>query len=130
MQYQNQNQNQNQQQTNRPLDKGFIKVVVDQFVKKVNGQTVLHQGTTNPVMSNKYVTIGEVTRWPSEQGGSYDNVEFYPGFTILDLNKHGRIFWDSQSQNQNQQPPQGYQQQPQQQAYNQQQNSYQQAKQG
>jgi len=122
-----------QQQTQRPLDKGFIKVIIGQFVKKVNGQAVMQQGTNNPVMSNKYATIGEVTRWPSEQGGSYDNIEFYPGFTILDINKNGRIFWDSQNQSQNQnsqqQAPQqqgGFTQQTAQQAP--QQNSYQQAR--
>jgi len=51
-----------QQQTQRPLDKGFIKVIIGQFVKKVNGQAVMQQGTNNPVMANKFATIGEVTR--------------------------------------------------------------------
>jgi len=114
-----------QQQTQRPLDKGFIKVIIGQFPKKQNGQTIMQQGTNNPVMSNKYATIGEVTRWPSQEGGSYDNIEFYPGFTILDVNKNGRIFWDSQNQNSQQQAPQqqsGFQQQAPQQ------NSYQQAR--
>lgn len=123
-----------QQQTQRPLDKGFIKVIIGQFPKKQNGQTIMHQtimhqGTNNPVMSNKYATIGEVTRWPGEQGGSYDNIEFYPGFTILDVNKNGRIFWDSQSAHNNQS---NQQQAPQQQGSFQQQapqqNSYQQAR--
>lgn len=104
-------QQQPQQGGNRPLDKGFIKVVIGQFPKKQNGQTVMQPGTNNPVMSSKYATIGEVTRWPSDQGGSYDTVEFYPGFTIIDMNKHGRIFWDSQNQQQIQQQPGGYQQQ-------------------
>lgn len=103
--------NNNQQQNNRPLDKGFVKVVIDHFTKKINGQTIMQPGTNNPVMSNKYATIGEVTRWPSEGGGYYDNVEFYPGFTILDTNKNGRIFWDSQNTNVNQGAPQSYPQQ-------------------
>jgi hypothetical protein len=97
--------NQQPAQANRPLDKGFIKVIVDQFPKKINGQLVLQQGTNNPVMQNKYVAIGEVTRWPADNNSYYDSVEFYPGFTVLDINRNGRIFWDSQNNNTNQAAP-------------------------
>ena len=107
--------NQQQPANTHPIDKGYIKVIIGQYPKKLNGQPVMHPGTTNPVMSNKYAAIGEVTRWPSNDGGYYDNVEFYPGFTILDMNKNGSIFWDSQSQPA-QQSHRGYQQASRQQA--------------
>lgn len=98
----------NQNQTTYPLDKGLLRVVIGQYPKKEHGQQVY--SANKPVMANKYMTIGEVTRWPSENGGYYDSVELYPGFTILDTNKEGRIFWESQNQ-QNQAAPQGgYQQ--------------------
>lgn len=89
--------NQNQA-PNQPLDKGFLKVVIGQYQKRQNGQPLFNG--QNPVMGNKYTTIAEVTRWPSDNGGYYDKVEFYPGFTILDSNKDGMIFWDSQNQQQ------------------------------
>ncbi|WP_337843553.1 hypothetical protein [Rheinheimera sp.] len=99
-----------QNQTIYPLDKGLLRVVIGQYPKKENGQQVYNGN--KPVMANKYMTIGEVTRWPGENGGSYDSVEFYPGFTILDTNKEGRIFWDSQNQQGGYQAPAqgGYQQ--------------------
>ena len=67
------------------------------------------EGTNQPLMVPKYATIGEVTRWPLEGGGFSDSVEFYPGFTILDMNRNGRIFWDSQ--NPQQAPQSAFQQQ-------------------
>lgn len=100
-------QQQAPQQNKAPLDKGQIRVVIGQYHKKQNGQPLYNNN--QPVMGNRYTTIGEVTRWPGDQGGYYDRIEFYPGFTILDCNKEGMIFWDSQNQ---QAAPQqsGYQQ--------------------
>lgn len=97
-----------QNQTIYPLDKGLLRVVIGQYPKKENGQQVYNGN--KPVMANKYMTIGEVTRWPGENGGSYDSVELYPGFTILDSNKEGRIFWESQNQQHQAGPQSGYQQ--------------------
>lgn len=86
------------QQSNQPIDKGYLKVVIGQYHKKQNGQLLYKQGTNEPVLGNKYMTIGEVTRWPSQGGGHYDDLELYPGFTVLEINKKARIFWDSQNQ--------------------------------
>jgi hypothetical protein len=98
------------QQNKQPLDKGQIRVVIGQYHKKQNGQFLYNNN--QPVMGNRYTTIGEVTRWPGDQGGYYDRIEFYPGFTILDCNKEGMIFWDSQNQQAAPQPQQPAYQQP------------------
>lgn len=91
-----------QQPARQPLDRGYIKVVCGQYHKKQNGQ-LLYDNNNQPVVGYRYTTIGEVTRWPSDNGGHFDRLEFYPGFTILDSNKDGLISWDSQ--NQQRQPP-------------------------
>lgn len=87
-----------QNQNNQPIDKGYIKSIIGEYHKKQNGQLLYKQGTNEPVMGKKYMTIGEVIKWPSQGGGYYEDVEFYPGFTVLDMNKKARIFWDSQNQ--------------------------------
>jgi len=91
-------QNQNQQQSRAPIDKGRIRVVIGNYPKKVNGQVQLDTNG-QAIMSNKYCTVGDVTRWPTDNGGYFDKLEFYPGFTIMELNKEGVISWDSQQQN-------------------------------
>ena len=94
---------QNQQQSRAPIDKGRIRVVIGNYPKKVNGQVQL-DANGQAIMSNKYCTVGDVTRWPTDNGGYFDKLEFYPGFTIMELNKEGVISWDSQQQQQNPAP--------------------------
>lgn len=90
---------------NQPLDKGRLMAVVDTYQSKEldqNGQ---------PKVKNKYMAIGELTRWPSDNGGSYVSVTQYlsPPKLPCELKE----FWDSeQQQNQNQSNQQsGYQNQ-------------------
>ena len=96
--YAPQQQSGQHQQSTQPIDKGYLIVVIGQFHKKQNGQALYKPGTNEPVLSNKYMAIGEITRWPNQEGGYYDDIEFYPGVMILETNRKARIFWNSQNQ--------------------------------
>lgn len=98
---QNQNQggfnNQNQQQSNRPLDKGRVAVVVEQYQSNE-----INQQTGQPLMKNRYATVGRATLWPSKQGSNMPNIEIeldtIPLGAIAPLKLY--TFWDSEKQNQ------------------------------
>jgi len=120
------------------IDKGRIVAAVDQYPEKVNGQVVMIQGSNQPKMKNKWMAIGEATKWQHQDGSISESRKVY----LQPVSTKGaffeeKTFWDSEQQNQQQQqqapqqmPQQqnGYQQQPQQQQAPQQ--SYNQAKQG
>lgn len=75
--YQNQNQNQQQPQV---IDRGNITVVVDKYPEKINGQVVLVPGPNNqqvPKMKNKYMSIGEATKWRQPDGSESTTEKIY-----------------------------------------------------
>lgn len=94
-----------QQQNNAPLDKGRVAVVVEKYpTNQVNQQS------SQPIMKNRYATIGRATLWPSQQGSNSPNVEVE--IDTLPMGHTGKlkmyIFWDSDNQ-QNQQQQNQYQ---------------------
>jgi hypothetical protein len=106
-------------QNNQPLDKGRLVAVVDQYQARENGQALVNQDGS-PKMKNKYMAIGEATKWPDDQGGDYTTIKQFLNPPALPCET--RIFWDSQDQQKTQgggqqqqqhsQHPQQSQQQP------------------
>ena len=108
MQNQNYNQNQNQggfnnnqqqanqQQNNRPIDKGRVAVVVERYQTNE-----MNQQTGQPVMKNRYATVGRATLWPNKQNSNMPNIEIeldtIPLGAIAPLKFY--TFWDSENQN-------------------------------
>jgi hypothetical protein len=94
------------------IDKGRIVVAVDQFPEKVNGQVVMVQGTNQPKMKNKWMAVGEVTKWQHQDGGISETRKIYlQPVSVSGAFYEEKTFWDSES-NQNQAAPQqtgGYQ---------------------
>ncbi len=116
--------------SNKPLEKGRICVSVERFPKKENGQNVLDQAG-NQVFGNKYMQIGEATKWQRDNGSVQVSEKIYLR-TLTDGPYEQVTFWDSEkTQNQQQGFSQGAApQQQQQQNYQQAQQGYAQAKQG
>lgn len=89
------------QQNNTPLDKGRVATVIERY------QTNQLDQNGNPIMKNRYATIGRATLWPSEQGSDAPNVQI--DIDTIPIGKGGTlklyIFWESD--NQAQQAPQG-----------------------
>lgn len=83
-------------QQNKPLDKGRVACIAEKY----------QQGNTT---KNRYATLGRATKWPSNQQGGSDSVEIE--LDTMPINHQGPlklyIFWDSESQ-QNQEQSQGY----------------------
>jgi hypothetical protein len=96
-------------QNNAPIDKGRVAVVVEKYQTNQ-----LDPQTNQPIMKNRYATVGRATLWPNKQGSNMPNIE-----VELDTMPVGQagpvkmyIFWSSED-NQNQAPQQtgGYQSQ-------------------
>lgn len=83
-------------QQNKPLDKGRVACIAEKY----------QQGNTT---KNRYATLGRATKWPSNNQGGSDSVEIE--LDTMPINHQGPlklyIFWDSESQ-QNQEQSQGY----------------------
>ena len=93
------------------IDKGRIVVAVDQFPEKVNGQVVMIQGTNQPKMKNKWMTVGEATKWQHQDGGISETRKIYlQPVSVNGAFYEEKTFWDSES-NQNQAHQQNNQQQ-------------------
>lgn len=98
-------------QNNAPLDKGRVAVVVEKYQTNQ-----LDPQTNQPIMKNRYATVGRATLWPNKQGSNMPNVEIE--IDTIPVGQSGPLklytFWDSENQN-NQQAAQqqqgGYQQQ-------------------
>lgn len=118
--------------TARVIDKGRIVAAVDQYPEKQNGQVVMIQGTNQPKMKNKWMAIGEATKWqyPDGSTGTTEKIYLKP-VSVNGAYFEQRTFWDSESQQQVPAQQGGYQHQ-QQGAYQQQapQPTYQQAHSG
>lgn len=84
------------QQNNKPLDKGRVACIAERY----------QQGNTT---KSRYATLGRATKWPSNQQGGSESVEIE--LDTMPINQQGPlklyIFWDSESQ-QNQDQSQGY----------------------
>jgi len=95
------------------IDKGRIVAAVDKFQSKdkATGQLLLNNDNT-PKMQNKWMAIGEVTKWSNDDGSESVTTRIY----LTPVNPAGnyfeqKTFWDSESTNNTQpQPQQTYQQ--------------------
>ena len=106
------------QQNNAPLDKGRVAVIAEKYPTSQIGQN------NQPIMKNRYATVGRATLWPPRQGSSAPNVEVE--IDVMPIGHTGPIkmyiFWNSENtQNQQAQGQQqgNYQQSQQSQAPNQ-----------
>jgi len=80
--------------SNQPLDRGRICVSVDRFAKKENGQNVVDQAG-NQVFKNKFMQIGEATKWQRDNGSIQVQQKIY--LRLLTNEVHEQlIFWDSE----------------------------------
>ena len=96
---------------NTPLDKGRVCIIAEKY-------PVNDPQTGQQVLKNRYATVGRATLWPQEQGQTMPNVQIE--IDTMPVSGQGPVkmfvFWDSESQNNKQQPQQQQaQQQPQQQ---------------
>jgi hypothetical protein len=104
---------------NQPLDKGRVSVIVDKY------QTNQLDQQGQPIMKNRYATVGRATMWPAENGRTQPNIDIeidtIPIGAAAPLKFF--IFWDSESNQQQsmqqQQQQQGGWGQPQQPQYGQ-----------
>lgn len=81
------------------IDKGRIVVAVDQFPEKQNGQVVMVQGTNQPKMKNKWMAVGEATKWQHQDGGVSETRKIYlQPVSVNGAYYEERTFWDSESQ--------------------------------
>lgn len=98
-------------QNNAPLDKGRVAVVVEKYQA-----SQLDPKNNQPIMKNRYATVGRATLWPNKQGSNMPNVEIE--IDTIPVGQSGPLklytFWDSENQNGQyaaQQQQGGYQQQ-------------------
>jgi len=97
------------------IDKGRIVAAVDKFQAKENGQFLFNQDNS-PKMKNKWMAIGEATKWKNDDQSVSVTEKIY----LRPVNVQGsyyetRTFWDSDNTNQQPSQHQGAQQQSQQQ---------------
>ena len=93
-------------QGNQPIDKGRAVTIVERYPSKD-----IDPQTRQPIIKNRYATVGRATLWPQKQGSNMPNVELE--IDTMPVNIGGSvkvfIFWDSEQDNQ--QPQQSQQQQ-------------------
>ena len=78
------------------VDRGRVCVVVDKYPKRENGQDVYENGAQ--VMKNKYMAIGECTKWRDNTGR--ENVTRKIMLNPPSLPCEQYEFWDSESKQQ------------------------------
>lgn len=92
---------------NYPIDKGRACVIIEKYQT-----SQIDQNTGQPIMKNRYATVGRVTKWPSNQPGQEPRVDIE--LDTLPLGSVSPIkiliFWDSEGQGVDKQKP-GYEQQ-------------------
>ncbi len=80
------------------IDKGRIVVAVDKFQEKVNGQVVMVQGTNQQKMKNKWMAVGEATKWQHQDGGISETRKIYlQPVSVNGAFYEEKTFWDSES---------------------------------
>lgn len=96
--------------SNQPIDKGRVCFVAERYP---SGQV---DGQGQPVMKNRYATVGRATKWPADQHGP-ESIDIE--LDTMPIGHVGKLklytFWDSESRdnqqnNQQQNNQQGYQQ--------------------
>lgn len=92
--HQQQGQQQQYQQSNKPLDKGRACVVVERY------QTNQLGDNNQPMVKNRYATIGRATLWPNKQGSNMPNIEVEIDTMPIGVTGSQKvyIFWDSEQQ--------------------------------
>ena len=99
------------------IDKGRIVAAVDKFPAKENGQPLFNNDGT-PKLKNKWMAIGEATRWRNDDGSEHVTEKVYlTPIGVQSTYFEQKTFWDSQSQQNGQsqgQQSSGFQQQGQQ----------------
>jgi hypothetical protein len=85
------------------IDKGRIVAAVDKYAEKQNGQPVLDHNN-NQKFKNKWMAIGEATKWRNDDGSEYTTEKIYlKPVSVSGAYFEQRTFWDSQdAQNSNQ----------------------------
>ncbi|QIW88963.1 hypothetical protein phiV208_32 [Vibrio phage phiV208] len=83
---------------NQPLDKGRVSVIVDKY------QTNQLDQQGQPIMKNRYATVGRATMWPADNGRTQPNIDIEIDTIPIGATAPLKffIFWDSES---NQQQP-------------------------
>ena len=93
------------------IDKGRIVAAVDQYPVKENGQPQFHQDGS-PKMKNKWMAIGEATKWQNNDGSVSETRKVYLQPVSVGGNYfEERTFWDGENTQAQQQAPQQQQQQ-------------------
>lgn len=89
--------------TSQVIDRGNIMIAVDQYPEKVNGQAQLNQDGS-PKMKNKWMKIGEETKWRHDDGRISTNQKIYLRPLVQGKYQEQVTWWESEKQdNQNQQ---------------------------
>lgn len=94
--------NPNQQNSGQAqiIDRGRIVAVVDKYPEKVNGQVVMNQ-YNQPKMKNKWMAIGEATKFRQSDGSISEQRKIYlQPVSVLDSHFEEKTFWDSENQQQ------------------------------
>lgn len=93
-------------QNNSPLDKGRVAVIAEKYPSGQRDQR------NQPILKNRYATVGRATLWPAKQDSTLPNVEIE--LDTLPIGQVGPlklyVFWDSENHN-NPQPLANYPQQ-------------------
>lgn len=95
------------QQSNAPIDKGRVSVIIEKYQTNQ-----VDQNTGQPIIKNRYATVGRATKWQPQQQGQQPRIDIevdtLPVGAVAPIKLF--IFWDSE-QNNNQAPQQtgGYQ---------------------
>lgn len=85
---------------NQPLDKGRVAVIVEKYPSSQRDQA-----TGQPIMRNRYATVGRATKWAAQQVGQQPNIDLELDTMPIGVQSPVKlfIFWDSE---QNSQQPQ------------------------
>jgi hypothetical protein len=80
---------------NQPLDKGRVCVIAEKY------QTNQLDQNNQPLVKNRYATVGRATKWPPNQGSNVENIDLE--LDTMPIGATGPvkmyIFWESDNQN-------------------------------
>ena len=94
------------------IDKGRIVAAVDKYQDKdkTSGQLLLNNDGSAK-MKNKWMAIGEVTKWSNDDGSESVTTRIYlQPINVMGVFYEQKTFWDSESTNNAQAPQQAPQQ--------------------
>lgn len=92
------------QQSNAPIDKGRVSVIIEKYQTNQ-----VDQNTGQPIMKNRYATVGRATKWQPQQQGQQPRVDIEIDTLTVGAVAPIKlfIFWDSEQQNNNAPQQQG-----------------------